>query len=175
MKQAARRGPAPSILTPYVPQTSSASKQDASTNHRQRTASAYYHLPVTPPQPSDLHQSTTKAPQAFAPWVVRTQQVCKGAATPTVVCGRYSTSLHDPAKQPKATRAGKGQYKCPRCQTGYSRIDSVRQHFPSCIALNGNPDCLSWTDDDSYAAGVVNRSASRAEDGVTAKARKTSV
>ena len=161
MKQTASKGSHLSTRTPSVPSTSSASKQDASTNHQHRKASAYLHLPVTNP------------PRALALWEVPPQQVCKPGATPTAVCGRYSTSLQNPPMQPK--RGRQGPYKCPRCCTGYSRVDTVRAHFPSCIALNGNPDCLSWTDHDTYAAGVAERNASRAEEGVVRKARKLSV
>lgn len=157
--------------TPSMPEMSSASESPSSHNPRHRKPSAYLHIPVTQPQASDPPHA---ANLALTLWHVPPQQVCKDGATPTAVCGRYSTALNDPPVNP-ITRGGTGPYKCPRCHVGYSRIDTVRQHFPHCIALNGNPDCLSWTDDDSYAAGVADRSASKVEGRVILKARKPSV
>ena len=106
---------------------------------RRRTASAYLHLPVTKPQPE---------PSDLALWRLPLQQVCKDGAKPTEVCGRYLPALRDPPKKPRSKDTG--PYKCPRCDYGYARIQSLRKHFPSCVALNGNPDCDAWTDHDSY-------------------------
>ena len=76
----------------------------------------------------------------------------RGGKIPTAVCGVFSPSLHDPPIAPKRVRADTDLI-CPRCSACYSRVDSVRQHFPKCIALNGNPDKYSWWDalDDNTA------------------------
>lgn len=150
-------------------QTLSASESPSSHNPRHRAASAYLHLPVSRPQPSNPPQAAAiHASQDLTLWQV---QVCEDGATPTAVCGRYSPALNDPP----VSKGGAGPYKCPRCGGGYSRIDTVRRHFPHCVTLNGNPDCLSWTDDGSYAAGVVDRSTSRVDGKVKRKPRKSSV
>lgn len=175
MRQADDKDPtATSNHTRSMSQALSTAEPPSSPSPQHRSASAYLHLPVAQPLRSEPPQAATDAPQAPVRWHVPPQQVCKDGATPTLVCGRYSPALNDPPKQP-STRGGSGPYKCPRCHVGYSRIDSVRQHFPHCIALNGNPDCDSWTDDDSYAAGVADRSTSRVEGRALQKARKPSV
>ena len=51
----------------------------------------------------------------------------------------------------------------------------VRQHFPSCIATNGNPECDAWTDDDSYEAGRAARKTTRTDVEGETKDRKPSV
>lgn len=155
--------------TPSMPEMWTASESPSSHNRQHRTASAYLHLPVTRPQPSDPPQAAgIIASQDLTLWQV---QVCEDGAKPTAVCGRYSPALRDPP----VSKGSAGPYKCPRCRGGHSRIDSVRQHFALCIRLNGNPDCLSWTDDSSYAVGVADRSTSRAGGRVIRKLRKPSV
>ena len=128
-------------------ESSSSSSSSLSQTLRRRTASAYMHLPATNPQPK---------PSGLALWHLPLQQVCKGGAEPTPVCGRYSPALRDPPKKPRSKDTG--PYRCPRCNYGYARIQSLRKHFPRCVALNGNPDCDAWTDHHSYPAGA--RSAS---------------
>ena len=123
-------------------QTSPASEScsSASQNLRQRTASAYQHIPV---QKSIIRwDSSANASETATRWYVPPQQVCKRGAKPTPVCGRYSRGLRDPPKKPRGPDTG--PYRCPRCDRGYARVQSVRLHFPRCVALNGNPDCDSW-------------------------------
>ena len=143
MKQAAAKGPAATTTTSNgaasVPQTSSALESSSSQNLRRRTASAYQHLPVPRPQPSTP-----------VIWHIPPQPVCKGGEKPTPVCGKWSPALRDPPRKPR--RKDTGPYRCPRCNFGYARIRGLRDHFPRCVALNGNPDCDSWTDDDSCVA-----------------------
>lgn len=155
MRRAAARGLVTTTPNGAVslPQTSSAlvpsssSSSSSSQTLRRRTAPAYMHLPVTDAQPKT---------SGLALWHLPLQQVCKGGAKPTPVCGRYSPALRDPPKKPRSKDTG--AYRCPRCNYGYARIQSLRRHFPRCVALNGNPDCDAWTDHDSYPAGA--RSAS---------------
>lgn len=154
MKQAAARGPVPTTTSngaanrpprPLDLQVlSSSSSSFSSQDCRRPTASAYYHLPVPPPE----------QPQPSVParvlWHIPPQPVCKGGEQPTPVCGKWSRALRDPPKKPRLNDTG--PYRCPRCEHGYARVSSVRLHFPRCVALNGNPDCDSWTDDDSCVA-----------------------
>lgn len=176
MKQTTGTEPTPSTSTASLSQTtSSTSEQDPSfkPQHRKAAASAYLHLPLTdPPKQSNAPEAATDddadaddddatvTSQAPRTYYVPPQQVCKNGARPTPVCGKYSPALNDPPKQPP-TRDGTGPCKCPRCGFGFSRIDSVRVHFPQCVATNGNPDCDAWTDHRSYWAGVAARRAAR--------------
>lgn len=153
MKQAAARGPAPATPsngaanrapTSSDPQVPPPPPPSPSQICRRRTASAYHHLPVPPPD-----QPQPSAP-ARAHWHTPPQPVCKGGEQPTLVCGKWSRALRDLPKKPR--RSDTGPYRCPRCGHGYARVASVRLHFPRCVALNGNPDCDSWTDDDSCVA-----------------------
>ena len=113
----------------------------------QQKASACFHVPMTvavkiPPDPvfNGLdHQISCQ------------MAVCKDGAYPTQYCGRYSRELEDPPIKGH----GSGQLKCPRCGVGYGRRDALKRHFETCIARNGNPDCLAWTDDDSYDDGAT--------------------
>ncbi|KAL9136783.1 MAG: hypothetical protein Q9175_002020 [Cornicularia normoerica] len=150
MQQAAEKGPATtSNLTVAV-------KPESTPRTRPQQQ------PADPPQP---------APSASQPQTLWQVAVCKDRATPTAVCGRYSTALNDLP----IPGGGTGPYRCPRCHGGFSRIDSVRQHSPKCIALNGNPNCLAWTDDGSYAAAVAARSATRVDGRVIEETRKPRV
>ena len=167
MKHTAEQGPTPSNSTPLsVFQTSSSALEQESSckPQRRKEASAYLHLPVTnPPKQSNIPETATDnddddASQGPRSYHVPPQQVCKDGAKPTAVCGKWSPALNDPPKQP-STRDGNGPCKCPRCKVGFSRIDSVRLHFPQCVAMNGNPDCDSWTDHRSYWTGVAARRA----------------
>lgn len=172
MKHATGNEQTPSTGTASLSQTSSSVlEQDGSPKpqHRETAASAYLHLPLTnpPKQPNDPEAVTdddddAAASQALRSYYVPPQQVCKNGAQPTAVCGKWSPALNDPPQQP-STRGATGPYKCPRCDVGFSRIDSARQHFPQCIDTNGNPNCDAWTDHSSYWAGVAARRAARVE------------
>lgn len=155
MKQAAARGSAPTITPSNVAANLSLTSSNpqvppppplhsSSPDCRRTTASANKHLPVPPPDQQQL-----LAP-ARVPWRIPLQPVCKGGERPTLVCGKWSPALRDPPKKPR--RDDLGPYRCPRCMYGYAKISSLRLHFPRCVALNGNPDCDSWTDDESYVA-----------------------
>lgn len=66
----------------------------------------------------------------------------------TYVCGVIIPEKAAPIKANKPA----GHFKCPRCDTEFSRSYSVKQHFPSCVALCGNPAGLSWNDHESCKA-----------------------
>ena len=127
----------PTVLhrTPFESQSPSSSDSRLTYDHQDCTESAYQRFPTLPVKPK-------VAPEPYA----ETPVLCRGRATPTAVCGVYSPSLNDPPIK----AMGRGGVKCPRCNAGFSRKDSLRRHFPICIALNGNPDALAWTDDDTY-------------------------
>lgn len=74
----------------------------------------------------------------------------QGRKAYTEVCGIFAPSLQDPPLQlskPKGENSFENpQYHCPRCDSIFSRSDSVKQHFPRCVAINGNPGSLRWFD-----------------------------
>lgn len=124
---------------------------DSQNNSRKRTASSYLRTPVHQSQPSNASKSgTINLQEQPRPYRLPPQQVCKLGAQPTPVCGRWSPAIREVPKKPRARDAG--PFRCPRCLFGYSKAKSVRTHFPKCIALNGNPNCDSWTDHHSYNA-----------------------
>ena len=131
---------------------------DSQNNSRKRTASSYSHTPVHQSQSSNASRGGTANPQEQPrPWHLPPQQVCKEGAQPTAVCGRWSPATRAVPKKPQARAAG--PFRCPRCLFGYSKPKSVRTHFPKCIALNGNPNCDSWTDHHSYNSMVAAQNA----------------
>ncbi len=74
----------------------------------------------------------------------------RGREAYTEVCGVFSVSLRDPPLQPRRENSlGSGPYHCPRCNTTYTRSHTVKQHFPRCIRINGNPNSLRWFDHES--------------------------
>ncbi len=74
----------------------------------------------------------------------------RGREAYTEVCGVFSVSLRDPPLQPRRENSlGSGPYHCPRCNTTYTRSHTVKQHFPRCIKINGNPNSLRWFDHES--------------------------
>lgn len=117
------------------------------------------HIPVHTPltQPSTPTNSTAAAPTPTQ-WHIPPQQVCADGACPTPVCGKYSPAPHSPPLTPPR-RKDTGPFRCPRCATGYAKPQSLRRHFPACVARKGNPDCDAWTDDDSYAVEMAGREA----------------
>lgn len=44
------------------------------------------------------------------------------------------------------------KYHCPRCDKGFSRRYTVKQHFTSCVKKYGNPKGLKWVDHPSLAS-----------------------
>ncbi|KAM0799222.1 hypothetical protein BDR22DRAFT_822531 [Usnea florida] len=68
----------------------------------------------------------------------------------TKVCGVYSKEK----SSPKKIKTSGGSHHCPRCDTQFTRPQSVRRHFVGCIAKNGNPDSLRWTDHPSLQRTV---------------------
>ena len=146
----------PSTHARKPPQTPSSAPEPPSPRPiRRETASSYLHVPMQPPSiPTLSHPPPPPQPSSWSltppPWHIPPQPVCKGGEKPTPVCGRYSPSLRTVPKRP--TAKDRGPYRCPRCHAGYVRISGVRSHLPRCVAVNGNPDCDAWTDDDSCVA-----------------------
>ncbi|KAK4692862.1 hypothetical protein P7C71_g4421, partial [Lecanoromycetidae sp. Uapishka_2] len=68
--------------------------------------------------------------------------------TPTSVCGIFSPARNIPPVQLRP--GGTGIYQCPRCDQHLTRQDSLRDHFPVCIRLNGNPGSLVVTDHQTW-------------------------
>ncbi len=74
-----------------------------------------------------------------------------GTSGYTRVCGAYSREIASPVKKIKRTG---GRYRCPRCDTPFTRARAVMNHFVGCIAKYGNPDSLKWTDHPSLQRTV---------------------
>ena len=74
-----------------------------------------------------------------------------GTSGYTRVCGVYSREIASPEKKIKRTG---GRYRCPRCDTPFTRARAVMKHFVECIAKYGNPDSLKWTDHPSLQGTV---------------------
>ena len=73
-----------------------------------------------------------------------------GTYSYTTVCGVYSGEKSSPEKN----KTSGGPYHCPRCDTQFTRPQSVKRHFVGCIAKTGNPDSLRWTDHPSLQRTV---------------------
>lgn len=65
-----------------------------------------------------------------------------GNSVYTRVCGVYSKEKASPVK----LKTNGGPYRCPRCDSQFTRARGVMRHFPGCISKYGNPDTLKWTD-----------------------------
>lgn len=66
----------------------------------------------------------------------------------TDVCGLRSPAISTPVKK---YNPGKGEFRCPRCESNFTRPKSVKDHFPYCILKCGNPQALRFTDHPSMA------------------------
>ena len=71
----------------------------------------------------------------------------------TVACGIVCPELAPPVKK---FHAKGGSFHCPRCGSNYTRIKSVKDHFPGCVAKYGNPRGLRYTDDESMSSENLN-------------------
>ena len=69
----------------------------------------------------------------------------------TRVCGAYSREKVSPEQKFKPSG---GPYRCPRCDTVFTRARGVKAHFVGCITNYGNPDSLKWTDHPSLHGTV---------------------
>jgi len=88
----------------------------------------------------------------------------------TYVCGIYSPGDPGPVRPyrakyhetviPKYERV----YLCPRCELTCTRALTVRHHFGSCIARNGNPDRMNWYDHPSVRDATAATSRKRSEE-----------
>lgn len=61
----------------------------------------------------------------------------------TDVCGLRSPAISTPVQK---YNPGKGEFRCPRCGSNFTRPKSVKDHFPYCISKCGNPQALRFAD-----------------------------
>ena len=59
----------------------------------------------------------------------------------TNACGVFSPEIKPPVK-----RSCHGEFHCPRCDSQFTRSNTVNYHFEGCIAKYGNPGSLRWND-----------------------------
>lgn len=60
----------------------------------------------------------------------------------TEYCGVSSERIMTPKKAPRL----KGDFFCIICDSSFTRRESVKYHFPSCVRKHGNPLGNSWND-----------------------------
>lgn len=70
----------------------------------------------------------------------------------TDVCGLRFPEVSIPVRK---DNPGKGEFRCPRCGSNFTRPKSVKDHFPYCISKYGNPQALRFTDHPSMAQTEV--------------------
>ena len=61
----------------------------------------------------------------------------------TKFCGVWSLEEQSPTRNDRCTDSA---YHCPRCNKGFTRRTVVKEHFPHCITMHGNPHRLRWDD-----------------------------
>ena len=59
------------------------------------------------------------------------------------LCGVCSPKKLSPTRHTQSTDSA---YHCPRCDKGFTRRTGVKDHFPNCIKMHGNPSGLRWDD-----------------------------
>lgn len=66
----------------------------------------------------------------------------------TDVCGVYSPEIGPPKEKPVVKKAKYiiEPYRCPRCNSPFTRPYTIKQHFPACVRKYGNPCSVKWTD-----------------------------
>ena len=65
----------------------------------------------------------------------------------TKLCGKKT-----PAKgTPETNGNNKGYFRCPRCNSNFTRARSVKDHFFACVKKHGNPDGLRWYDHETLS------------------------
>ena len=107
----------------------------------------YPHLPFTGPSYVDTayeHDQLSSQPQS-GPQPVSMHYNQKPAKNDTYTksSGVYSPEELSPTRNDRSTNS---PYHCPRCDKGFTTRIIVKNHFPHCISMHGNPDQLRWDD-----------------------------
>lgn len=106
----------------------------------------------TIPQPLPRHEPASRRPSGRRRRAAKKSQKSKprttgfnrdtGEGMMTSVCG-----IVTPAKgTPVTNDNNKGYFRCPLCNSNFTRARSVKDHFIKCVNKYGNPNGLSWWD-----------------------------
>ena len=138
----------PTPAQPPVTQTEENDQSDSgsdSSTPTPATGQHIYSIPIRGPRPDNRSQGLS----------LTTQQRHAHSRDDgyTDVCGVFSPAKATPVK--KASKYG-GKFRCPRCNSGFTRTKSVKDHFPHCVSKCGNPQSLRYTDHPSMARAEAN-------------------